>query len=353
MFIEPDVAGGGMATTEVEGYNATPPLAQNTTIRTIDLNDEGNLNANVTIWNSTVTMYRNGVAGISTFPILDGTYNLNLTTETHINRTNLILITNGVEAQHNFTLWEAEVSINLRDFWRGAFFDDGDITNFTVSQQLESNTTTSGSLIIRSQVIAPLFTFSFVNRSSYNAYPDYTVTHNLTLFSTDGNFTGFIPYGTVNMSATNILTGGKVSIFTVRQNDSLGNEMQLGTSSGLLQMNNSPDIFFNFKLLAGEQTNSDTATLNTTLNFVNITFNSTVFNSIYSILLDEITREEIQNWSLTVISPDFAANFTTTEGNISLELLTPHEYTFVTTLSVMYVPVLVNTVTLPKSMKNR
>ncbi len=298
----------------------------NTTIVVDDLNDAGVIEFDAVMYNATETHTRTSAGGTATFPPVTTTFTLNITKSEYINRTGLSITPSGGVDQFNYSMWQNELTIMAGDQWQLARTGSDAIGNFTIQQGLQNNVTAGGGqLKLRTKATA---TFAFTNlNESTTTWPDYSIVKSFTP-GTVSAFTAFVPYGTINISAYSLLTGAAISSYSINQSDQLNQSVKVTTSSGFLQLNSSPNVLFNITIDGSGQFASDSILQNTTLQNYNFTFNLSVLNSVYLLLQDEISREFINNWSLTVRGDDFAINVTTITGNVSLELLSPQEYLF-------------------------
>lgn len=231
----------------------------------------------------------------------------------YFNRTLTVMISSGTFL--NFRIWQSEIYINATNKWGG---DPILPFNVSVGGQFNTSNATGVALLLLNAGNHEIrgAAANKINATATAAATPLSVQH-LTIEFYDG---------LLNVTAIRATTGTVITDFTINiTQDSTGQSALHSTTTGSVGIgveNTTYTIYF---------TADDYASANATITInatpYNYTFQIYQVNSVYFHFYDQISLETIDNVQLDLLSDLFAANYSTTTGNISVELLTPSTYT--------------------------
>jgi hypothetical protein len=210
-------------------------------------------------------------------------------------------------------LWQSEIKLSASEL----------ATENALKGVFHTNVTQSNGSVLR--LIAGTYPITFVNSSYFNQTQSFTLS---ALENTSGTITGV--YDTVlNITANTSLTNTVINNFTVNisaTNISYSYNSTNSTTSGIVQFNVMSGI--NYSLIIDADGYAITTAYRVpTASYDAYNFSLFTTNSIAFTFRNEETNAIINNVSLELIASSYSANYSTTNGTLFLELLTPSTYT--------------------------
>lgn len=300
----------------VYDYNVSQNLTINLTpymkVMMIDSWDNSIIsNFNIT-WNGTTYLPQSNIVYL---PIRSGNINFTVNSETYFTQT-YEEINSSID--YNGTMYMSDIELNVYEKFTG-----NQILNFSLQTKVGNFTTTSGSLIIKPNNISDVWNLTSSGYYELKNQQQIITAKLNTTYNLSEMFTNKIL-----INATSLVDGSKILNFTANATDiDNGYTEELSTITGEIIFNVTNGNWSINIMPNGYE--YDSINIYTTAQQENYTFNLYTSNSVYFTFYDELTNDLINFTKIEMefISNIFSYNYTTTNGTLYVDLLSPNNYT--------------------------
>jgi len=297
--------------------NSTPVLPTESQLTASNyFNSSAISHFNATITNSTTTTEIDTINGTVFYPV-NQIVNISINSSGYFNRT---ILNWNTSVNLDIALWQAVVYT-----YANQSYTDFVLQNFNVTYNSSgtSQTNTSNNNYTIHYLNAGTYNYSAIAEDqNYNSTGGITLTN----FQILNHTIHFVPFA-VNVSAKEYFTNATITDFTLQVLSDYYNANYTTTTGWVLVygVNGS----YNYTIMNPNYADQSII-YNLTFDGDNYTFFLFTTNSIYFRFYDEVTLELIDGENVTaeIISDVFADNYTTDNGTLYLDLLSPSIYTF-------------------------